>query len=87
MNETGTVSNEEKHIQLDNAIYELDSIIAQSQSLLDRITGNCREEKELAKEPLRQVTLMSVLNSGSAVLRDKTEQIRQIIQNINSEIF
>lgn len=81
------IKEEEKHVKLDYAIESLDDVRYQAYCILERIQGGASgcDKKDADVKPVSN--LQSVLASGSDRIWKKNDEIRAILNDIESAIF
>jgi hypothetical protein len=79
-------AKEPKHIELNDAINYIDSAIRNARYLLEQIRGNAEEEKaisNIAQTP----SLVDILIGGPGEIRNKTNELNDIIYEIKNTLF
>lgn len=76
---------EPKHVELDEAINRLDGVLACSRRLMARIEDGGSDQDGTIETPPH--SLYQVLDGGSERIREKSEQILNVLNNIETALF
>jgi len=76
----------EKHVELDNAICELDDVERAISRLLDDVCCNPAADEDSSEERLKP-SLRGVLDGGPVRIRDRCVSICKIINEVRTVLF
>ena len=80
-----SVTKEEKHITLSDAIDSMDDVISHAYGILERIQGG--DSGKVSEETISSTTLQDVLAHGSNRIREKNNELFKILDEITTIIF
>lgn len=75
-----------KHLEMDDAIQYMDTVISHAQSLINQINPTPDKEEEIGCDR-NQPSLIEVLDNGPNRLRKQAEILHQQLDNIGELIF
>ncbi len=80
-------AKEDKHLSIESAINNLDSVIHHAQSILDKALGNPTSIKGSEDVAYSQPNLSEFLDNSGGSIRDKIETLHSQINQIENILF
>lgn len=83
-----SLSSEQKHTLLDNAISSINCILEQVNGITSRVTGgDCSAKVSELKDVKSNTCLFEVLNEGTQRINDKCSQIHSALNELENTLF
>ncbi len=80
------VAADEKHVQLDSSIHEMNSVIEHAKSILTKIRG---EDSAVLDSNVDKCcpSLSEMLNRAPGIIRDRNAELHDILNEISDSLF